>query len=573
MKSKLYFFIFTGLILSSLSLTAQKNYLKKEKGTTTFMVDNKPFLILGGELHNSTASDAAALPQVFKELKAMNLNTVLTYAYWEFIEPQEGKFNFDLVDAAIKAAEVEDIKLIMVWFGSWKSTASAYVPEWVKTNPKRFPRYTLEDGSTLEMLSAFSEENRKADLKAYVALMNHIKAVDNHNTVIMMQVENEPGCFDNYRDYSKAATKAWQSPMPEQMVSYLKKNKGNLYPELEKNWKANGYKTKGSWEDILGKGKNEGPFKQYTQELFMGYHYSTYINSIAAAGKKIIDLPAFCNGWLYNERGFYPHGTVNPHVLDAYRAGGSALDFYSPNVYTIDYDSLFSKYTLAGNTLFVPESILVPAGALYSIGAYNSIGFAPFGIDGSKFKLPENEQHVALFSQINKTLNNIPELITSNYNSKGMKAVYINQTKKEDKINIGGYTITATTSNAGGFSIDFGKSLEQIGKNKMSMGGDSHGKEEPAPAFSPFGPLPTGLGSAIIIENKKNEFYIIGYGVKLHFEVAKGIKYKHLGFISIDEGQFKNETFIPTKRWNGDEQKTILPDNKLSVLRVKLYKN
>jgi hypothetical protein len=62
----------------------------------------------------------------------------------------------------------ENLKVVLVWFGSWKSTASSYVPEWVKTNPKRFPRYTLADGKTLEMLSAFSDENRNADAKAYV---------------------------------------------------------------------------------------------------------------------------------------------------------------------------------------------------------------------------------------------------------------------------------------------------------------------------------------------------------------------------------------------------------------------
>ena len=94
-------------------------------------------------------------------MKTLNLNTVLAYAYWEMIEPQEGKFNFKLVDEAIAGAQKEKIKLILVWFGAWKSTSSTYVPDWVKTNPKRFQRYTLANGKTLEMLSPFSSEKMK----------------------------------------------------------------------------------------------------------------------------------------------------------------------------------------------------------------------------------------------------------------------------------------------------------------------------------------------------------------------------------------------------------------------------
>jgi hypothetical protein len=449
-------FLTTGVL-------AQVPYLDYSQGSARMMVDGKPFIILGGELHNSTASDKTALPRVFEEMKALNFNTVLTYAYWEHLEPVEGQFDFDLVDAAIEAARAQEIKLIMVWFGSWKSTASTYVPARVKTNPDRFKRYTLEDGSTLEILSPFYEENKLADAKAYTALMRHIKEVDFDHTVIMMQVENEPGCFDNYRDFSEAAQKAWNSPIPKQMTDYLKKNKGNLFPELEKVWKENGYKTQGTWEEILGKGKQEGDYKFYTEELFMAYNYSTYIDYIAAEGRKILDLPAFCNGWLYNNRGFYPHGTVNPHVLDAYKAGGDALDFYSPNVYTIDYDGLFSLYTLGGNTLFVPESMFSPAGALYAIGAYSSLGFAPFGVDDPKTYNENNAVNLRLMKEIYKTLPEMNELITSNYSSEKMKAVYLNADKKKQTISIGDYILKAESSDQAGFSLDFGKSLEQRG--------------------------------------------------------------------------------------------------------------
>ena len=568
MKTNLKVLISCLLVVTAFNSKAQIPHLDKTGNSVKLMVDGKPFIILGGELHNSTGSDKEAMRKVWKEMKAMNLNTVLAYAYWELLEPQEGKYNFELVDEAIAGAQKENIKLILVWFGSWKSTASTYVPEWVKTNPKRFQRYTLDNGKTLEMLSPFSDENRNADAKAYTALMQHIKEVDKQNTIIMTQVENEPGCFENYRDLSPEALKAWQNPMPADMLNYLKTNKGKLFPALEKAWAENGNKTNGTWEEVLGKSADQGEYKFYTEELFMAYQYSKHINYVTDKGRKVHNLPAFCNGWLYNKRGTYPHATINPHVLDAYRAGGSALDFYSPNVYTIEYDELFNSYTLGGNTLFVPESMLSPAGALYAIGAFKSLGFAPFGIDGNGPKNPENAKNVSLLKDIYKALPQMAGLITSNYNSGKMKAVYIQPNKKKQTEALGDYLITATGSNVRGFSFDFGKSLEQLGKNRM--GPPEAEKEKAAPA--PFGVVPEGLGSAIIIQPKQDEFYIVGYGVNLNFAFKEDIVFNHLGFLSIDEGYFEKEKFIATKRWNGDEQKASLPGDKLTILKIKLYR-
>lgn len=569
--------IFICLLLGVSMLTkAQLPYLQKSANSNKMMVDGKPFIILGGELHNSTGTDKIALKEALKEAKSYNLNTVLAYAYWEFIEPTEGKYNFELIDYLITNAKQENLKVVLVWFGAWKSTASTYVPEWVKTNPKRFQRYTLENGKTLEMLSPFSEENRNADAKAYVALMQHLKDFDKQFTVIMTQVENEPGCFENYRDYSPSAIKAWQSPMPSEMVEYLQKNKGKLFPALEKAWAANGNKTTGTWEEILGKSTEQGEYKFYTEELFMAYNYSKFINYIAEKGRKVHNLSAFCNGWLYNNRGFYPHGTINPHVLDAYRAGGTALDFYSPNVYTIEYDELFNNYTLGGNTLFIPESLMLPAGALYSIGAFNAIGFAPFGVDGERTKSKENAVNLNLLKGTFKHISGMMGIITQNYGTEKLKAVYLNPVKETQEISIGEYKLTATSGRKGGFSIDFGKSLEEAGKAKMSLGPPpTENKEDKAKAMpaGPFGPLPEDISSAIIIQSGADEFYVVGYAAKFHFALKEGVSFSHLGFLSIDEGYFENDKFTATKRWNGDEQQVKLPLDKVTVLRVRLYRN
>ena len=54
----------------------------------------------------------------------------------------------------------------------------------------------------------------KADMKAFAALMHHIKSVDSVHTVIMIQVENEAGSGGTIRDYSPEAEKVFAAPVP-----------------------------------------------------------------------------------------------------------------------------------------------------------------------------------------------------------------------------------------------------------------------------------------------------------------------------------------------------------------------
>lgn len=58
------------------------------------MVKGRPFLILCGELGNSSASDNAYMTTVWPKLKKMHLNTLAAPVHWELLEPAEGKFNF-----------------------------------------------------------------------------------------------------------------------------------------------------------------------------------------------------------------------------------------------------------------------------------------------------------------------------------------------------------------------------------------------------------------------------------------------------------------------------------------------
>ncbi|HKP11717.1 MAG TPA: beta-galactosidase, partial [Blastocatellia bacterium] len=175
-------------------------HLRKRGAATQLVVDGKPFLILGGELGNSSSSSLEYMRPIWQKLVALHLNTVLVPVYWELIEPTEGHFDFSLVDGLIKEARAHQLRLVPLWFGSWKNSMSCYAPAWVKTDPKRFPRSQDKTGRGMEILSPFSEENVEADARAFAAFMRHLREVDGQDhTVIMVQVENEIGMIPDSR--------------------------------------------------------------------------------------------------------------------------------------------------------------------------------------------------------------------------------------------------------------------------------------------------------------------------------------------------------------------------------------
>ena len=54
---------------------AQKSFLQSQGTATQLIVDGKPFLILGGELGNSSASSVQDIERIFPKLQRMGLNT------------------------------------------------------------------------------------------------------------------------------------------------------------------------------------------------------------------------------------------------------------------------------------------------------------------------------------------------------------------------------------------------------------------------------------------------------------------------------------------------------------------
>jgi len=518
------------------SQTFKPPYLMKKGGTAQLMVQNKPFLILGGELGNSSASSLEYMRPTWARFKAMNLNTILTPVYWELIEPTEGKFDFTLVDSVINTSRENNLKVILLWFGSWKNSMSCYVPAWVKTNQNRFPRAQDRTGKGLEILSAFNKNNLDADIKAFTTLMKHIKATDKAHTVIMIQVENEIGMLTEAREYTDDANTAFDSDVPRELINYLSAKKDSIVPELREHWSKNGFKTTGNWEAVFGK-------SLATDELFQAWHYAKFANAVTAAGKKEYPLPMFVNAALNHRNvlpGQYPSAGPLPHIMDLWQVAAPDLDMLSPDFYNPNFKYYNDLYTRRNNPLFIPEIRFEPSDAakvFYAFGHYHAMGFSPFSIESTK--TPEEEP-------LGKSYSILAQLsleIIKYQGSDKMEGVLLDTQTKKQEIILGAYKLIASHDYTLGWSPDAAKH-----------------------------DWPTS--GAIIIREGENDFIIAGTGVVFTFSVNGSVN-STAGILQADEGKYVNGKWQPGRRMNGDQdhqgRHIRIPVGEWGIQRVKLY--
>jgi hypothetical protein len=376
-------------------------HLELRHGVRQLVVDGKPFMILSGELHNSSATSRAYMDPIWPALAQRNLNTVLATVVWEQIEPQEGRFDFTTVDDTIQGARKNHLRLVILWFGSWKNGESSYQPAWVKADPQKYPWVKDRAGKTLNILSTFGDASRDADARAFGALMSHIRQVDGkEHTVLMIQVENEVGVLGDSRDHIAAANEAYAKPVPEDLMNYLVLHKDTMAPEMRAVWVANGSKTAGTWEEVFGPGRPDvvPPVPEadrdtawhqtywLSDEAFMAWRYSMYVNKVAAAGKAEYDIPFYCNTWLQEPQnprpGNFPSGCPEPEVHNIWKFGAPNIDILAPDNYVPTFAETCERFTRNGNPLFIPETGANASNAVLAYLKLNTIGFSPFGIEG-----------------------------------------------------------------------------------------------------------------------------------------------------------------------------------------------
>ncbi len=338
--------------------------------------------VLGGELSNSAATSVADIDEVMPRMKQLGLNTVLVPAYWEFLEPQEGQFDFTLIDRTLQRAREHELKVIFLWFGAWKNSMSCYTPLWFKQDTKRFPRARTAAGKPMEIASCFSEEVFQADNRAFGALVSHV-AEKGSDVVSMIQVENEIGMLEAARDHSRLANKVYEKGVPEELKQFLKKQK--LHPWLAQRFNSKGH----SWTEVFGN-------DIYTDEIFMAYYYAKYVGRLCKTALKYSKIPLYVNAAM-NSRGRmpgqYPSAGPLAHLTDLWHAGAPELLCLAPDIYDTGFKGWADQYALQNNPLFIPESRCCEnsgARALYVFGEHQALGFSPFAIDQSAAKDTES---------------------------------------------------------------------------------------------------------------------------------------------------------------------------------------
>lgn len=354
--------------------------LHKQGSATQLYVDGKPFVILGGELGNSSASSPADIARIFPKLQRMNLNTVLVPVYWDMVEPVEGDFDFSLIDTTLEEARRCGLKVVFLWFGAWKNSMSCYAPSWFKSDYKKYPRAYTSEGKPLEIASAFSENVYQADSRAFKAWLSHLADVDKEGTVLMVQIENEIGMLEDARDYSAAAQREYDKGVPSQLIAFLEKNKKSLHPQLLERWRDNGMKRAGSWREVFGD-------DIYSDEYFMAWNYAAYVERLAREARDILGRPLYVNAAM-NSRGRkpgeYPSAGPLAHLKDIWHAAAPTVDILSPDLYDKGFTDWVAQYHTSDNPLFIPEIRRFDgnaAQAYYIIGEHDAIGISPFSIE------------------------------------------------------------------------------------------------------------------------------------------------------------------------------------------------
>jgi len=536
--------------------TTSKNipHLERQGTATRLVVDGKPFLMISGELHNSTCGGFEYMRPVWNRLAQKNLNSVIATVSWELIEPEEGRFDFALVDSIIAGARSADLKLVLIWFASWKNASSVYIPSWVKKDYIKYPRAKDEYGKPLEILSTFGEASCEADAKAFAALMRHIREVDSRQqTVLMIQVENEMGMLDNKgdsagnarRDFCDQANTAYNSSVPEKLMNYLMAHKDSLFPELHKVWAENGSRSTGTWEEVFGKSsfhpekKDWQFYSYYTEELFTAWNYACYTEKIAAAGKKEYPLPMYVNAWLKQPfsywPGRYPSGGPLPQVIDIWRAAAPSIDFLAPDIYMDEFTWVCREFTRSGNPLFIPETRggeMGAARAFYAFGEHDAGCFAPFGIDDIQYA--ENDP----LDESYAVLRAMSPIILENQGRGTMRGILVDTANPVSYKTLGGYLIEARLA----------------GRKNLSIAG------------------------GMVINTGTDEFIVTGKALDIFFIPTHDDM--RVGVNAVDEGNFNGGIWVTERRLNGDEVHANtwsgtglkLPDNKVSIQKISLYR-
>jgi len=489
--------------------------LVKKGAKYSFIVDGKPFLFLGGQVDNKVFVPEE-MTKVLPGFKAYNANTVEFPVTWKLIEPKEGQFEFGAFDQIIRDIRAHGLRADVLWFGTWKGDETTYLPDWITSDPKRFPTALDADGKPSKSLSPHGAATLEADRKAFGALLKNIKEIDeNDRTVILVQVENEPGIVGPARDHSPEANKLFNGPVPEEFVTALKKKPG-------------------TWIESFG--------RQFADEAFTTYYMAKYINAVAQAGKDVYPLPMYENVWMggagTNDRFYdfdrpgdsYPSGGGQSHTLAWWKAAAPAIDLIAPDIYHrsgVIYRTIISRYARPDNPLLIIETghgMEFARFCFMAVGEFGAIGYAQFGVgmkdygataDGADFG-PGFADMAANFG----LLANAAPVIMDLRGTKRLRSAI-----EEENIP--------------------GRELSFDRWDVLAMFPPAMAKQ---PSWAePKGPPTNPSGRVILAQLQPDEFLILGFDTTVDFRPPVTSGHKEGKFVSIEEGLYKDGVWSATK--------------------------
>ncbi|MEN8601272.1 DUF5597 domain-containing protein [Microbacterium rhizosphaerae] len=523
---------------------------------TQLLFDDRPVLLLGGQLHNSTSSSIGGIAEGLRHVRELGGNTVVAPVCWDLTEPVEGEFDFSLVEALLTQADANDLRLVLLWFGAYKNAGSTYAPRWVRADTQRFPRartsgqirpaFTYEGQTPSPVLSVFSPELREADARAFEALMSFVAGNELRDRVAMVQIENEIGLLADSRDRSELAAAAWGADVPEAFLAFLDTAPASIAAGL---WREAGAPRSGSWSELLGDGWE-------ADEVFMAWAFASYVEALAVRGAAVWPVPFYVNAWLgpqpgQDRAGRYPSGGPASRVLDVWRAAAPSLATRSPDIYIDDAAGVMDAYVADGSPLFVPECRLRAGDAVLSI-ARGALGWSAFGIDDARAG--------GQVSQLLEQLTQLEELVTTAQRDGRLAGVVLEPAADYAEVDLGGYRLVGRGTRA-----LFGRMLLDVGVAELPATPE-------LPAETMDGARITSAHDtrplALVVAEDSDAFLVIGEGLTIDF-------FHDDGTVEIDSvvaGRFEAGEWMPRAVLNGDERLVVLPTDGIGVVRIRVLR-
>lgn len=479
--------------------------LVEKNGRWALMVDGEPFLMLGGQSGNSSTWPAT-MPGVWATIEGMGANTLEIPIYWEQVEPEQGQFDFSSLQMLLDGARQHDIRLVVLWFATWKNGSNHYMPEWMKKESKKYPNITAKDGRAIDSPSPHTVAAMEADARAFTEVMKYLRDNDPQHTVVMVQVQNEPGSWDTERDFSPEAEKLFRRPVPEALLN--RETLGEL-----------GVPTgaKGTWAEVFG---------ERADEYFHAWSVASYIEYVAAAGKAVNPLPMMVNAALRDPltnppATRYESGGPTDNVIPIWKVAAPSIDLLAPDIYLSGHAAVLKVlelYARPDNALMVPEASMRNSLYLYEV-IKNGIGFAPFGVD-RKGLIPGN----------------FDTQLCRDYKLLAPLARELARWSFEGKI----YSAVEPEDNSDA-TIDLGSWEARLSFGPARRGTPAGGEARPV------------TGKAMIVKLGENEFLATGTDVRFTF-APKG---KNAGrpwqYLKVKEGYYEAGEFRMIRVLNGDE--------------------